>query len=1088
MLKFYACKTYAEAIGKAGECAAAFGKDPARKMFAFCEDKLTMSLETEVARACGGGTFNVQVTSFSRFIRRFSREKGDVLDRESSAMVVKNILLSGAENLACFKRSAFNAGTAVSLYELIAQLKSAGVTPSDLSAGAAMGGALAGKIKDIVYIYNEYENYIAAEGLFDSNSYLSLMPEIIRREEFKGGAAMLVGFSSLTRQGMNIVKALAESMEEVSVFALSGDNTELYTNELKDALIREIGDFSLVESAESYGDEQNAIMKYLFEPTCFSAPKTETKKIFLYEAADHDDEITRIAALIRQAVLSGARYREIALAIGGAESYRTAVARVFADYEIPYFIDSRRTLSAHPLANLVVQYVTVIKGGYRAEDVIALEKNPYFQSDRRVSDKFENFCLKNALTAKHIKNGLNLTLSDKSDYGTDEENEIFESERNRILSFDVACRTVADFVSAAENLLEKCHAFEKAKEFSEKLRGFGNHADAAFTEQAYEKITGVLSSIKRILGGAKTTAAEFRSALTSGFSACKISVLPQLSDAVYVGDYKECKYLGHKILFAAGLNGEVPFAKSDTAILTDRDLTRLEQFNCIVEPKIRIVNRRERENVGAALLSFGDRLYLSRSATGADGKPAAKGRIFEYFTAIFSRNGRPLPVETFSDERRRARADENFLRHAVKYYGAPRPAMKEFLSGSKEFKEGRGDYLIAETTYISALQEVSPSEKERAEGLLRTSGSELATAIDGSAELIIGNDTVSASVLESYFGCPFACFMKYGLKLAEREEGEVRRNEFGNFLHGVLEDYVAVLKKQNESKEKIIYDRATSDAAVKEMLDKRKSEFRYARYLSAEKYEALFGYVEREAKRVAYAVFCQLAGSGFSPAETEAKFRDGAKYPAVKLNTSFGSKKVVGKIDRVDRCGDYVRIIDYKTGKIHDKTEEFYTGNSLQLYLYMNAFLQGGGKAGGAYYFPVNDKFSDGEENVYALRGKTLLDEEVVSATDGGLDGENDYSAVLDVKFKRKDGVLRPSANAKSLLEEKTFAAYLDYAVKIAERGCEEISEGIIAPSPYEGKCRNCAYSGVCGFEETRGNVRKEDGISDETIEEAVKE
>ncbi|MBP5308081.1 MAG: PD-(D/E)XK nuclease family protein [Clostridia bacterium] len=1089
MLKLYLCKTYAEIIKKAGECAASFGKDLKKKMFAFCEDKLTMSLESEVARACGGGTFNVHVTSFSRFIHRFSREKGVVLDRESSAMAVKNILMRNAENLSCFRRSAHSPGTAVTLYELIAQLKSANVTPFDLAAGAEkLGGGLKSKIDDVVTLYNEYENYIAAEGFFDSNSYLSLMPALLEADEFKGCSAMLAGFSSLTRQGLGIVRALAKNMENVIVFALGGENTEFYTNELKESIIREKCDFSVYESNTVYGKEQRAIMKYLFDPTCFSAPKTDTDKISLYEAVDCDDEINRIASLIRAEAVKGTRYREIAVAVGNPESYRVPLTRIFSDYGIPFFLDSRRALSSHPLADLTLQYLNVLRGNFRADDVIAFEKNPYWQEDKRISDLFENFILRNALTAKHIKNGLFLTLNDKNEYGTDEEINVFETERKRMLSFAAKCGTVAEFTDAAENLLSACRVREKAEKNAETLKKYGNFADAAFTGQAYEKTLGVLFSVRRILGGAEISVNDYKNVLSSGLAACKISVIPQLSDAVYVGDYKECKYLEHKILFAAGLNGDVPFSKSDTAVLTDRDLNRLEKFNLIVEPKIRIVNRREKENVGAALLSFSDGLYLSRPAAGADGKPRAKGRIFEYFTAVFSANGRPLKVETAADAVHRAdlsvEARREFSRAA---YSAPRPAMREFLSGAKEYKDGLRDFLFAETTYISALRDILPDEADRAEKLLTESGSEIATELSAGSDLILGGETVSASVLESYFGCPFACFMKYGLKLGDRDEGEVRSNEFGNFLHAVLEDYAAYLKADGEKRK--ITDRASSDAVVNEILEKRKAEFRFARYLSAERYETLFNYVGREARRVAYAVFTQLEGSGFVPVETEAKFKDGAKYGAVKLNTSFGVKKVVGKIDRVDKCGEYVRIIDYKTGKIHDEAEDFYTGNNLQLYLYMNAFLQREGKAGGAYYFPVSDKFSGNEdENVYALKGKTLMSGDVISATGGGEEKDGSgYNSVLDVKFSSKNGELKASSSGATL-DDKTFDAYLKYAVKIAERGCEEISEGVIAPSPYGDKCKYCKYSGVCGFDGTRGKARKEKNVSDKTIAEAVEE
>ena len=167
---------------------------------------------------------------------------------------------------------------------------------------------------------------------------------------------------------------------------------------------------------------------------------------------------------------------------------------------------------------------------------------------------------------------------------------------------------------------------------------------------------------------------------------------------------------------------------------------------------------------------------------------------------------------------------------------------------------------------------------------------------------------------------------------------------------------------------------------------------------------------------MAYAIFLQFKNSSFRPVATEASFGDGAKYPAIKLFTPYGEKKIKGKIDRVDRYGDYVRIIDYKTGRTHEDDESFYTGNNLQLYLYMNAFLGENDKPCGAYYFPVSDKFGEDDEYVYAVRGKTLLSEDVVHATDHSVSESSPESQVLNVKFSYKGGSF--SARSKAVLGE----------------------------------------------------------------------
>jgi len=339
--------------------------------------------------------------------------------------------------------------------------------------------------------------------------------------------------------------------------------------------------------------------------------------------------------------------------------------------------------------------------------------------------------------------------------------------------------------------------------------------------------------------------------------------------------------------------------------------------------------------------------------------------------------------------------------------------------------------------------------------------------------------------LESYFSCPFACFARYGLRLNESDDGELKINEFGTLLHSAMEEYIKLLIEDGDKESKTVCDRSTSDRAVEGIMQELMQDFRYARFEEADRYRVIFKFVEREAKRVAYELFEQLKKSGYRPVETEAVFRDGARYPALRIDTPYGVKKINGMIDRVDRCGSYVRVIDYKTGKTHDEDENFYTGNNVQLYLYMNAFISEGDVPAGAYYFPVSDKFEKDGESTYALRGKTLAETDAVIAADSSVTGDGGESRTLGTTFKSKGNGL-DFARKKGFITKEDFNAYLKYARLIASQGASELLDGVIAPSPYEGKCKYCKYSAICGFDTQADEYRKERGVNPQTIAEAV--
>jgi ATP-dependent helicase/nuclease subunit B len=196
---------------------------------------------------------------------------------------------------------------------------------------------------------------------------------------------------------------------------------------------------------------------------------------------------------------------------------------------------------------------------------------------------------------------------------------------------------------------------------------------------------------------------------------------------------------------------------------------------------------------------------------------------------------------------------------------------------------------------------------------------------------------------------------------------------------------------------------------------------------------------------------------------------------------------LVGKVDRVDRYKNYVRIIDYKTGNAKNKSSEnnFYAGQNLQLYLYLNAFTSNGDKPAGAYYYAVNDDFKKEDESVSLMYGKTLDDDEIISASDEELySGKTDKSSIHEIKRKAtKNGA---SFDGK-LADENTLKGYMKYAKLMVEKAIGDVLDGTVVPSPYEKSCDYCEFGGICGRDNTKkSSYRSVKGVKTEHILNAV--
>lgn len=1072
MVKMYLCSNYSQCVKAAGDIAQNYVSDPSGACAVFCEDKLTLSIEREIASR-KGGSFGAEVYSFRRFIAQNVYRGEAILSKEGSVMAVGRVVGENADNLPVFRKSLNNPMLASTLYELIAQLQSAKVSADDLSNDAQkLPPELRGKIGDICTVYRAYTRFVEKGNYLDSNGYLALLPPYIAAGGFGGKAVVFCGYSSLTRQLFDIVSATAKRSDDTHIIVLFGDNDELYTNELYCAIMRVFPHVCIEDRrAEGQCAEAVALRERLFRPELLSEAGVETDKVFLYEAKTVEDELKHIASMITLRVKTGKiAYRNAVVAVGNINDYLPSVKKVFADYEIPFFADATKTLSAHPLSRLVLDYLNCAAKGYDVENLIKICKNIYFESDFELTDKFENYALKYALSRKSMAKPF--TYEDESfDVG------VLELVRQRLMEIALGAPVVGTPEQFRDNifaLLDTLCADAVNTEISGKLSEV-SEAEAQYSLQAPAKLRTAISEICAIVGGVKMSVREYRNLLISGLNSIKISLAPLCCDNVYVCELKDCRLLNAKMLFAAGINGDVPFTKSDCALLNDRDLNRLEDFGCVVEPKISAVNRRERENVGIAFESFTEGLFVSYSLQSVRGNTLSRSKLIDYFERIFSRGGKLDVANAFSLSENATRAGRQ-NRYQIYKNIALKPAIANFLYSAARFKAGAEKDFTYPSSVYAAIRSVVGVEVDR---LLAAGGKEMAQQTDRGAQLFFNKDNISASVLESYFACPNACFFANGLKLAERDSGTLKTNEYGTFVHSVLEKFTLRFAEVTDG---------NYAALVEQIADNLKESPEYARYFKNDDYRVLYPFMLGEVKRVCLKLISHFAHTRYAARGSEIWFSDSSPvYKAIKLQTSDGVKSLNGKVDRMDECDGYVNIIDYKTGVADAADEFFFTGNKLQLYLYMNVFTATGKKPSGAYYCSAKDYYIDEKaDRGKLLIGKTLADDAVICSIDTDFESPDVLSSdYINVKFKPIDGKRKIDAKAETVLDSEQFDKYLRYARKVAENGANELIEGFIAPTPYANQCEYCKYACLCVPPEKRAS-RKLKGIKKSSVVRAI--
>ena len=275
----------------------------------------------------------------------------------------------------------------------------------------------------------------------------------------------------------------------------------------------------------------------------------------------------------------------------------------------------------------------------------------------------------------------------------------------------------------------------------------------------------------------------------------------------------------------------------------------------------------------------------------------------------------------------------------------PQPMeIKEMDSNSeKQFSlNERQQQLLADLNREIAANQIDNARDILSEMENNTSMINLVTSDKKSASGSTLN--LSSSKINTYNSCSYKYRLKYIDKVPEQKTRA--SSEFGLIIHAILEEYHS-LPKEKQSKDELL-----------SLLEKywREDSFEYR--LRADEFK-------KQGKEILSDYFQFISENPLNVVCVEKHF----SYVMKDLNVNIS-----GKIDRIDKVGDSLNIIDYKTSRKKEKAK-----NNIQLALYIQAINNGAlsdipGSAGNAilHYLRFGDdpisshQFSDSELEEYS--------------------------------------------------------------------------------------------------------------------------
>ena len=961
------------------------------------------------------------------------------------------------------------------------------------------------KLEDLRILYDGFFQYLE-ERFITSEQLLSALCHVIDRSELVKDSVIVLdgftGFTPLQNSLLHHLMCLAKKvmaavtmdrdsagrgrLPEQELFALSAktaENLQRIAREeripVEPAVWLEAKEKSRLKNAPALSH----LEKNLFRPRGKAYTKEDAAgQIRLTEAKNPAAELAFVAREIRRLVREeGYRYGQIAVVCGDIPKYGSYLERIFPRYEIPYFLDNTAPLLMNPMIEMIRALLQMVAQRFSYESVFRYFRCGLAKVPAETVDRLENYVLAFGIRGLSIWRQVWVRTCDGM---TPEELALINEVRGRfveeIAAFAEVCEkkdtTVREKTIALYEFLAGKGLQRQLEQKRAAFEAEGQPARAKEYGQVYQVIMNLLDQYVDLLGEEPMGIREYTEILEAGLSAPRIGLLPPGTDYVVAGDIERTRLTDISVLFFVGLNdGIVPKAQNAGSVLSELEREDLKKADIELAPDSRDSFFIQRFYLYLLLTKASEKLYLCCSSGTAAGEELKPSYLIQTICRLFPN----LKVERLS---------ERTPVFSLETKG-------ELLSYLREtLREGETDSLWQQLFWRTRTDGDFRKDIRRMQEAHGFSGETEGIGKNLAKALYDGLSHVSVTRLETFSGCPYAHFLRYGLRLQERQLHQFTPVDNGNLFHEALERYANKLSAQGLSMADELGERQgeLADQCLEESLATMGGE----RLVSSARGRYHVKRMKRLLRRTVWALGVQLRRGQFATANFELDFSGaGGIYP-ISLFQGEQTMELSGRIDRMDVLDEgscrYLRIIDYKSGRQEFSLLKFYHGLQLQLVVYLQAAMALETRKhpekqiipAGIFYYRLEDPLldqdpayfqeSDGHEEPDALLRERMLkklrldgyvngDGQIIQKMDGS--GAK-TSSVIPVSF-RQDGSLAKTGTKAATTEQMRLM--MDYSDSVLKKLGERILSGETAVSPYrleqETNCRYCSYGGVCGFD-----------------------
>ncbi len=1022
-------------------------------------EQTSFDYEKALLHTLGDGRFtSVPVLSFTRLVdevgRKFGGISGKRVDDCKRTVLMGRAINACADRLTVFSKYASNANFIKNIVNTISELKRCGIDSVDMlsCANKINNSVLSHKLLDIDTISNTYEGIIKNTFIDPDDDMQYLAEQLSDYAYFAEKTVFVDSFKNFTGAQMKIIEQIIRQSDE-AVFSFCYDENasggvDLFSN-VKNTVksILQIAQKYEIDVKEPtilgesfYLSEELKMLERGFSVEEDVVYERETDKVTICAAQNMYDEAEFVANEIRRLVREkGYRYRDFVILARNDEQYRSAVEHMCRQYDIPCFTDKRYDVAYMPCAVFVSAALSAVMS-FSSEDILRYLKTELCGVSFDEISALENYVYMWNIDRADWKNEWTMSPSGFEKFDDHDEKQLHSLNELRVRVINPLLKFKKDFCGTAENmshaiwrLINECDVAEHLVALKKQV----SEEDGTLFAQAYEAVLNVLDSLCDTLGEEPISPENYISYFNLALSGTQIGAIPQMLDEVVFGAADRIKPQKPRVVFVLGMNqGVFPAQVTSAGIIGMGERNRLLSAGLPITDYSLGFSVDEQYLVYTTLSSAAERVYVSYTETDSAGKPLKPSAVIDKILKIFpNANKTAYGAGTFSADRIEtpAAAFTGLLRNLKN-----QPLLKTL-----------GDIYLDMPEYKEKLHSITEHNSDKNKRL----------SPETSEKLFSKNMRLSATGIDTYFRCSFSYFCRYGLRAKVIKPAEIDVLQRGTIVHEVLEKLISKHGKQLSAlgDEQIINE---TDIIVEEYLSRIKGieQIRDNRFL----------HLVATIKKLTVDVVCHIrddfAQNEFTPVKCELKIGgENADVEEALINTDKGSVRLQGAIDRVDRFGAYIRIVDYKTGSRKFNLSDVLYGLNMQMLIYLYAVMHSEKFKdcipAGVLYLETSKHI--GDENNFVMNGLISNNFDVHSA----MERENEGKYVPRLRTK-KDGTFYKS---KEFISEDEFNEIFSHIEKMLKQMNRALLCGEISVNPTDGRekdaCKYCDYASVCGIE-----------------------